>query len=79
MIRVTIRLDVDDMRWLSETARRENVSMAEMMRRAVRRIREAEENPSFRALIERTAGSWPNDDGLEYQRKIREEWDREWN
>ena len=30
-------------------------------------------------LLEKTHGIWPGVDGLEYQMKIREEWDRPWD
>ena len=78
MIRTVISLDPDDKRWLDEKAKEDNVTMTEVVRRAVRKMREDEEQPSFEELLEKTAGSWRNGDGLEYQRKIREEWDRDW-
>lgn len=78
MVRTVISLDPDDKAWLDEAARREGVSMTELVRRAVRRMREQERKPSFKEILERSRGTWKHGDGLEYQIRIREEWDREW-
>lgn len=34
--------------------------------------------PSFKQLLENTQGTWTQGDGLEYQRRMRAEWDRPW-
>lgn len=78
MVRTVISLDPEDKAWLDEAARREGVPMTEMIRRAVRRMREEEGKPSFKEILERSRGTWKHGDGLEYQVRIREEWDREW-
>jgi len=39
-----------------------------------RETEEAEES-RYQELLERTSGSWKSGDGLEYQIRIREEWD----
>lgn len=76
MVRTVISLDPEDKAWLDRKAKREKVTMTELVRRAVRKMRE--EEPSFEQLLEETAGTWQHGDGLEYQIKIREEWDRDW-
>jgi phosphopantothenoylcysteine synthetase/decarboxylase len=78
MIRTVISLDPEDKRWLDRKAKRENVTMTELVRRAVRKMRQ-EEEPSFEEILERSRGTWKHGDGLEYQIRIREEWDREWD
>jgi hypothetical protein len=35
--------------------------------------------PSFDQLLEDTQGIWSQGDGLEYQRRLRAEWDRPWD
>jgi len=77
MVRTVISLDPEDKAWLDDAARREGVPMTEMIRRAVKRMRREEERPSFREILERSRGTWNLGDGLEYQRRIRAEWDRE--
>jgi hypothetical protein len=78
MVRTVISLDATEKRWLDKKARAEGVPMTEIVRLAIRRFREAsgEEGPSFEDLLQETKGIWAKGDGLEYQRKVRDEWDR---
>lgn len=75
MIRTVVSLDEDDKRWLDETAAQQGVPMTELVRRAVRRYRESEVSPSFEELLDAARGTWAAGDGLDWQRKLREEWD----
>jgi predicted kinase len=77
MVRTVISLDPEDKRWLDRKAKEERTTMTEVVRRAIRMMREEEEKPSFREILERSRGTWRHGDGLEYQIRIREEWDRE--
>jgi Arc/MetJ-type ribon-helix-helix transcriptional regulator len=76
MVRTVVSLPDDDKRWLDRRAAQEGVSMTELIRRAVRLLREqgGAERPAFEELLERTAGTWKRGDGLRYQRKTRREW-----
>lgn len=78
MERLTVRLDPKQKRWLSCRSRQEGVSMAELIRRGVRKLREeamtAAPKPPFVELLEATARTWPGGDGLELQRQLRDEW-----
>jgi hypothetical protein len=79
MVRTVISLDERDKKWLDRKAKAERVTMTEMVRRAVRRLREEEERqtkPSFAELLDRTAGTWDHGDALDYQQRLREEWTR---
>ncbi|MGH8772667.1 MAG: ribbon-helix-helix protein, CopG family [Burkholderiales bacterium] len=78
MIRTVISLDDEDKAWLDRKAREDNVAMTEVIRRAVRRLREesGSENRSLDELLRQTRGLWKNGDGLAYQRKLRREWKR---
>jgi len=76
MVRRVISLDLEDKLWLDERAREEHVPMAEIVRRAVRRLRresELETRP-FDQVLEGTSGIWKHGDGLAYQRGLRDEW-----
>lgn len=78
MVRTVIALPKEDKDWLDREAAREGVSMTELVRRAVGLLRaESERRESFEDLLDATAGTWTQGDGLEYQRRIRAEWDRE--
>jgi hypothetical protein len=67
------------MRWLDRKAEEEGKSRAAVVREAVSQYRADESKKG----IERYFGLWKErsniPDGLEYERKIRGEWDREWD
>jgi hypothetical protein len=81
MVRTVISLDEADKQWLDERAAAEGVPMTEIIRRAVRRLREDRGADAASAtgtttedLLERTRGTWQHGDGLEYQERLRGEW-----
>ena len=77
MVRTVVSLDMEDKTWLDRRARKESVSMAELIRKAIRRFREqSEPEPqSLDQLLRETSGIWPGKDGLSYQLEVRDEWD----
>lgn len=76
MVRTVISLDPEDKAWLDRKAKEEGTTMTEVVRRAVRRLRAAEERPSLEELLRRSRGTWKHGDALEYQIRIRDEWER---
>lgn len=76
MVRTLISLEDKDKKWLDRTAAAEGVPMTELIRRAVRLLRERSkrERPNLDDLLDATSGSWRLGDGLQYQRKVRREW-----
>ena len=79
MPRTIINLTQEDKEWLAERARAERVPVTELVRRAIRLYRQRSvegETRSFEELIEQTAGIWEAGDGLEYQERLRTEWER---
>ncbi len=76
MVRTVVSLEEKDKRWLDERAEAEGVPMTEMIRRAVRLLREQSRRrrPGLDDLLEKTAGIWRHGDGLKYQEKMRREW-----
>lgn len=77
MIRTIISLEEGDKRWLDAEAAREGVPMTEVIRRAVRRMRqELERATELDALLAATRGIGSGEDGLEVQRRLRNEWQR---
>ena len=76
MVRTVISLEEQDKRWLDRTAHSEGVPMTELIRRAVRLLRQQlrRERPGLDDVLDRTSGSWTLGDGLAYQRKARREW-----
>ena len=77
MVRTVISLDRKDKEWLDRQARAQRVTMTELVRVAVRRFRAEQESlrPGFDELLSRTSGLWRGEDGLAYQRRVREEWE----
>jgi hypothetical protein len=76
MKRILISLDEEEKEWLAQAAAREGQPITELARRAVKLLR-AQTAPSAQTLadlLERTRGLWPNEDGLAYQRRLRDEW-----
>ncbi len=77
MIRVVISLEPNDKTWLQHVAEDEHVSMAEVIRHAINFYRHQKQTtspPSLKKLLSQTKGIWEHGDGLEYQRKVRSEW-----
>ena len=73
MIRTIISLEPDDKSWLDRRSKESGVPMSELVRRAVRRMRQQEE-ASFEQLLDDTSGLWTAGDGLDFQRRARSEW-----
>jgi hypothetical protein len=75
-MRTVVSLDDDLKQWADRRAREEGVPMTEIVRRALRLMREQESRKQD-DVLRRSSGVWKAGDGLEYQRGIREEWERE--
>ncbi|HEY7334873.1 MAG TPA: hypothetical protein VH639_08315 [Bryobacteraceae bacterium] len=73
MTRIVLSLEERETSWLKRRSESTGESMAEIVRRAVRKLKESEDE--LEELLEATKGIWRKGDGLEYQREIREEWD----
>lgn len=78
-MRTLIDIPEDDMKWLDRKAADEGRSRAAVVREAVAQFRAA----SGKKGIQRYFGLWKDredvSDGLKYQRKMRGEWDRDWD
>jgi hypothetical protein len=76
MKRTLISLDEADKAWLDTAAAREGTSVTELVRRAVRLLREREplERQRFDEILRRTQGLWREEDGREHQVRLRDEW-----
>lgn len=80
-MRTIVDIPEDQVKELDSLGKKENLSRAELVRRAVASYLDAEKDKSA-AAIEKYFGMFKGDpnvfdglDGLEYQRKIRAEWD----
>lgn len=75
MTRTLITLDEQAKAWLAKQAKHEQVSMSEIVRRAIDRLR-ADETRKQGLVdgISRTTGIWTQGDGLAWQNRLRDEW-----
>ncbi len=73
MTRTIISLEQEDKAWLDRKAQESGVPMAEIVRQAVRRMRQQEE-AAFDKVLKETSGIWRAGEGLDYQQRLREEW-----
>ncbi len=78
-MRTLVDIPDEDIQWLDLKASQEGKSRAALVREAVTKYRSSES----RQGIQRYFGLWSGrddvGDGLDYQRKMRAEWDREWD
>jgi len=75
MARTLITLDDQAKAWLASQAKAERVSMNEIVRRAVDRLRaEHDRTQALAQGLQRTAGIWKHGDGMEWQNRLRDEW-----
>ena len=73
-MRTIVSLDNSDKAWLDEEAERTGKPMTEVVRIAIRLLREDRER-SLQKLLAETSGTWTKGDGLAYQNSVRQEWD----
>ena len=79
MIRTIISLEKQDKKWLDHVAKTQHLSMAKVMRLAIKeyQLKHREITPTpLEVLLNKTKGIWPTEDGLTYQAKIRGEWEK---
>ncbi len=78
MIRTVISLDESDKDWLDRQAAMRNLPMTEVVREAVRLLRSTQEfgGGEVDELLARTTGCWPQGDGMNWQRQLRDAWTR---
>ncbi|MBW1717759.1 MAG: hypothetical protein JRH08_18505 [Deltaproteobacteria bacterium] len=74
--RTIITISEEDKRWLESYGKAHGISLAEAIRKGIRKLKENESSDTYRSIIDKTKGLWKMGDGLKYQRRLREEWDR---
>jgi len=78
MTRTIISLPEDEKKWLESYGRRNRISSAEVIRRAIKEFREGKPARSLKAVLEDTAGAWTSvrGDSRDYVEALRKEWER---
>ena len=77
MVRMIVSLTEQDKKWLERTSRRDGISSAELVRRAVAALRGVEPACGFRARVALCAGRWKagRHDAQKDVDAMRDEWD----
>lgn len=75
MTRTVVAIEEDIKGWLDQKALSEGIPMTELVRRALRKMKD-EEQTALDRLLQETSGIWKSGDGLQHQQALREEWDR---
>jgi len=76
-MRTLVDIPTTERSWLDKKAKERGISMAEALRQTVKAAREAEQkHTEFIRLMDKVQGAWTKGDGLEWQRKMRTEWER---
>ena len=73
--RTIITISEEDKMWLEAYSKAFNVSVAEVIRQGIKRLRETDESEAYPKLVENTRGIWKQGDGLRYQMGLRSEWE----
>jgi len=68
-----ISLSEGEKSWLKRRSDETGQSMAEIVRRAVQRLQN-DDQQSLDEILAQTRGLWRKGDGLRYQREMRREW-----
>ncbi len=73
-VRTIITLSEEDKKWLESYSSLHHMSVAEAIRRGIKKLKEAEFYEHYRSLVLNSNGIWKKGDGLTYQKQIRSEW-----
>ena len=73
-VRTIITISQEDKQWLESYSSLHNMSVAEAIRRGIRKLKAAEFLENYQTLVLNSKGLWKKGDGLNYQKQIRTEW-----
>jgi len=73
--RTIITIPEREKRWLTTYSNLHGVSMAEAIRKGILYLKKAESQDAYKKLVQSTSGIWRHGDALDYQQKIRSEWE----
>ena len=63
--------------WLESYSKANSISMAEAIRKGISYLRSEEERDTLQSILNKSRGLWKKGDGLQYQDKIRSEWENQ--
>lgn len=71
--RTIVTLSEEDKLWLESYSKAFTISVAQAIRQGIGRLKGAETQKTYHALVQNTRGIWEKGDGLTYQKRIRSE------
>ncbi len=71
-----ISLPDEDKNWLEGYSKVHKISVAEAIRQGIDQLKKDQRQKTYQELVKRTRGLWKKGDGLDYQIKMRAEWER---
>ncbi len=73
--RIIITISEEEKTWLQAYSKAFNISVAEVIRQGIKRLRESHGSEAYNKLVENTRGIWKQGDGLKFQMGVRSEWE----
>jgi hypothetical protein len=73
--RTIITISDEEKQWLKSYSQTHRISLAEAVRKGIHCLKSVEREKTYKTLIEETKGIWRRGDGLDYQKRLRSEWD----
>jgi hypothetical protein len=73
--RIIISIPDEDKLWLEGYSKVHQISVAEAIRQGIGQLKRNQREQTYQQLVKRTGGIWKKIDALEYQRKMRAEWE----
>ncbi len=73
--RIIVTIQDEDKQWLEGYSKVQKISVAEAIRQGIGHLKKSHRHEIYEGLVERTSGIWKKGDGLDYQNKIRSEWE----
>jgi len=73
--RIIITIPDEDKLWLEGYSKLHQISMAEAIRQGIDQLKKVKKQQTYRQMVENTRGIWKQGNGLDYQKKLRAEWE----
>jgi hypothetical protein len=73
--RIIVTIPDEDKLWLEGYSKVHKISVAEAIRQGIGHLKKTQRQKTYQSLVDRTSGIWKKADGLEYQRRLRSEWE----
>ncbi len=73
--RISVIISDEDKLWLDWYTGVQKISVGEAVRQGIRQLKRDQRQKTYQRLINITFGIWRQENGLAYQKKVRETWE----